>query len=105
MSDRTRCTGDIMLATNSTDVPTARSVLIPSSHSSLVTHHHVPLGMSDGLSFSLAIFQLAFSCIVSVVLWRLTAWQRRYEGLEGRLNDIAARLVDERFRGVAREVA
>jgi predicted nucleic acid-binding Zn-ribbon protein len=60
-----------------------------------------PLGLSDGWSVSLAIFQLGFSAVVSVTLWRLSAWQRRYEGLEQRLQDATERLVDERLRATA----
>lgn len=52
----------------------------------------------------LAIFQLVFSAIVSVTLWRLTAWQRRYEGLEDRLHEATTRLIDERFRSMTHEV-
>src|SRR4051812_34474193 len=60
-----------------------------------------PLALSDGWSVSLAVFQLAFSAVVSVTLWRLSAWQRRYEGLEEKLQDATARLVDERLRATA----
>ena len=63
-----------------------------------------PLALSDGLTISLAVFQLAFSAVVSVALWRLTAWQRRYEGLESKLNDATARLIEERFAAMARQV-
>ena len=63
-----------------------------------------PLALSDGLHISLAVFQLAFSAVVSVALWRLTAWQRRYEGLEQRLHETTARLVEERFRAMTHEV-
>src|SRR6476659_9141508 len=64
----------------------------------------VTLALSDGLSVSLAVFQLVFSAIVSISLWRLTAWQRRYEGLEGRLHEATTRLVEERFRALTRDV-
>lgn len=64
-----------------------------------------PLALSDGLSVSLAVFQLVFSCVVSLVLWRLSAWQRRYEGIENRLNDMAGRMVDERFRSMGQELS
>lgn len=53
---------------------------------------------------SLTVFQFVFSAIVSLTLWRLTAWQRRYEGLEARLHEATGRLVDERFRAVTGEV-
>lgn len=62
------------------------------------------LGISDGFSVSLAVFQLVFSAIVSITLWRLSAWQRRYEGLEGKLHEATTRLVDERFRAMTHEV-
>jgi ABC-type transporter Mla subunit MlaD len=62
------------------------------------------LALSDGLHVALAMFQLAFSAVVSVTLFRLTAWQRRYEGLDARLQEAASRLVDERFRGMTHEV-
>jgi hypothetical protein len=62
------------------------------------------LGLSDALTVSLAVFQLVFSAIVSISLWRLTAWQRRYEGLEGKLHETTTRLVDERFRAMTHEV-
>jgi hypothetical protein len=62
------------------------------------------LALSDGLTVSLAVFQLVFSAVVSVSLWRLTAWQRRYEGLEGKLNDATTRLIEERFAGMTRQV-
>ena len=62
------------------------------------------LAVSDGLTVSLAVFQLGFSAVVSVSLWRLTAWQRRYEGLEGKLNDATNRLIEERFAGMTRQV-
>jgi hypothetical protein len=64
----------------------------------------VPLALSDGLSVSLAVFQLVFSAVASVTLWRLSAWQRRYEGLEAKLQETAARLVDERLRAITHEV-
>ena len=63
-----------------------------------------PLALSDGLTISLAVFQLVFSAVVSVSLWRLTAWQRRYEGLESKLNEATARLVEERFAAMTRQV-
>jgi hypothetical protein len=62
------------------------------------------LALSDPLTVSLAIFQLVFSAVVSISLWRLTAWQRKYEGLEGKLNDATTRLIEERFGGIARQV-
>ena len=62
------------------------------------------LAASDNVTIVLAIFQLVFSAIVSVSLWRLTAWQRRYEGLETKLSDASARLIDERFSAIARQV-
>ena len=62
------------------------------------------LALSDPLTISLAAFQLVFSAIVSISLWRLTAWQRKYEGLEGKLNDATTRLIEERFGGIARQV-
>ena len=62
------------------------------------------LALSDGLTVSLAAFQLVFSAVVSVSLWRLTAWQRRYEGLEAKLNDATTRLIEERFAGMTRQV-
>src|SRR5688572_6425271 len=63
-----------------------------------------PLAASDGVTVFLAIFQLVFSAVVSVSLWRLTAWQRRYEGLEGKLNDATTRLIEERFASMTRQV-
>ena len=56
------------------------------------------------LTIFLATFQLVFSFVVSLTLWRLTAWQRRYEGLEARLHEATTRLVDERFRAMTHEV-
>ena len=56
------------------------------------------LAISDNLTVFVAVFQLVFSAVVSITLWRLTAWQRRYEGLEDRLHEATTRLVDERFR-------
>jgi hypothetical protein len=64
----------------------------------------IPLALSDSVTVSLAVFQLAFSAVVSVSLWRLTAWQRKYEGLEGKLHEATTRLIEERFGGVARQV-
>ena len=64
----------------------------------------VTLALSDGFSVSLAVFQLVFSAVVSVTLWRLSAWQRRYEGLEGKLHETTTRLVDERFRAMTHEI-
>ena len=64
----------------------------------------IPLALSDPLTISLAAFQLVFSAVVSISLWRLTAWQRKYEGLEGKLNDATTRLIEERFGGIARQV-
>ena len=64
----------------------------------------LPLALSDGLHISLAVFQLSFSAVVSVTLWRLTASQRRYDGLEQRLHETTARLVEERFRAMTHEV-
>src|SRR5678815_4633994 len=63
-----------------------------------------PLALTDGLTVSLAAFQLAFGAIVSVALWRLTAWQRRYEGLEEKLHDATTRLIEERFGAMALQV-
>ena len=63
-----------------------------------------PLALSDALSVALALFQLFFSAAVSIVLFRLTAWQRRYEGMEVKLQETANQLVDERFRGLATEL-
>ena len=62
------------------------------------------LAASDQVTVFLAAFQLVFSAIVSISLWRLTAWQRKYEGLEGKLNDASSRLIDERFSGMTRQV-
>ena len=61
----------------------------------------LPVAASSDLSVPAAAFQLLFSALVSLVLWRLTAWQRSYEGLEQRLNDAAGRLADERLRALA----
>ena len=63
-----------------------------------------PLALSDALSVSLAVFQLAFSAVVSVSLWRLTAWQRKYEGLEGKLHEATTRLIEERFVATTSQV-
>jgi hypothetical protein len=62
------------------------------------------LALADSVPVSVAIFQFAFSAIVSVSLWRLTAWQRKYEGLEGKLHEATTRLIEERFGGIARQV-
>ena len=62
------------------------------------------LALSDNLTVFLAAFQLVFSGVVSLSLWKLTAWQRRYEGLEDRLHEATTRLVDERFRAMTHEV-
>jgi hypothetical protein len=62
------------------------------------------LALSDGAQVTLAIFQLGFSCIVSVVLWKVTAAQRRNEGMETKLGDLASKLVEERFRGMSHQV-
>jgi hypothetical protein len=62
------------------------------------------LATSDHVTVFLAVFQLVFSAVVSVSLWRLTAWQRKYEGLEGKLHDASARLIDERFAAMTRQV-
>ena len=62
-----------------------------------------PLAASDGVTVFLAVFQLVFSAIVSVSLWRLTAWQRKYEGLEDKLHEASTRLIDERFAGMTRQ--
>ena len=62
------------------------------------------LALSDNLTVFLAVFQLVFSFVVSLTLWRLTAWQRRYDGLEERLHEATTRLVDERFRAMTHEV-
>ena len=62
------------------------------------------LATNDNLTVFVAAFQLVFSAVVSITLWRLTAWQRRYEGLEDRLHEATTRLVDERFRAMTHEV-
>ena len=62
-----------------------------------------PLALTDGVTVSLAVFQLVFSGVVSVSLWRLTAWQRKYEGLEAKLHDATARLIEERLGGMTRQ--
>ena len=41
---------------------------------------------------------------MSISLWRLTAWQRKYEGLEAKLHEATTRLIEERFGGIARQV-
>jgi hypothetical protein len=64
----------------------------------------IPLALADSLTVSLAVFQLVFSAVVSISLWRLTAWQRKYEGLEGKLHEATTRLIEERFGGIARQV-
>src|SRR5215217_7536244 len=83
-----------------------RSLITP--HSSLAGSRNrsgnTVLAISDNLTVFLAIFQLVFSFVVSLTLWRLTAWQRRYDGLEQRLHDATTRLVDERFRSMTHEV-
>ena len=60
--------------------------------------------MQSNLPVFLAVFQLVFSAVVSLTLWRLAAWQRRYEGLEDRLHEATTRLIDERFRAMTHEV-
>ena len=62
------------------------------------------LATVDALALPMAAFQLAFSAVVSLALWRLTGWQRRAQGVEARLHEAAGRLVDERFRAVTTEV-
>src|SRR5688500_14115081 len=62
------------------------------------------LALTDSVTIALAVFQLAFSAVVSVSLWRLTAWQRKYEGLEGKLHDATSRLIEERFAAMSRHV-
>jgi hypothetical protein len=66
--------------------------------------HTFPVALADALHVALALFQLGFSACVSVVLFRLAAWQRRYEGMEAELQDTANLLVEERFRALATEV-
>ena len=73
-------------------------------HDALHAGLALPLAMSDGFSFSLAVFQLVFSAVVSLALWRLTAWQRRYEGMEAKVQETTTRLVDERLRSINQEV-
>ena len=63
-----------------------------------------PLALSDPVTVFLAGFQLVFSAIVSISIVRLSAWQRKYEGLESKLHDATARLIDERFGGVSGQV-
>lgn len=63
-----------------------------------------PLALADGVTVFLAVFQLVFSGVVSVSLWRLTAWQRKYEGLEAKLHDATTRLIEERFGAMTRSV-
>ena len=62
-----------------------------------------PLALSDAVTVFLAVFQLGFSAVVSVALWRLTAWQRQYDGLEGKLHEATTRLIEERFGGMTRQ--
>ncbi len=52
-------------------------------------------------SAALTFIQAVFSAIVSLALWRLSAWQRRYEGLEHRLHDATGRLVDQRLAAMS----
>lgn len=59
---------------------------------------------ADGVTVPLALFQLVFSAVVSLALLKLTAWQRRYEGIEDRLHEASCRLIDERFRAMTHEV-
>jgi hypothetical protein len=62
------------------------------------------LALSDPAQITLAVFQLAFSAVVSIVLWKLTAAQRKTEGMETKLGDLTAKLVEERFRGMTHQV-
>src|SRR5687768_12807661 len=55
------------------------------------------LALADSLPVPLAVFHLVFSPVVPVPLWRLTAWQRKYEGLESKLHEATTRLIEERF--------
>lgn len=68
---------------------------------------HAPmyeLALGDSLTVGMGVFQLVFSAIVSVSLWRLSAAQRQYEGLEQKLHETTTRLVDERFRAMTHEI-
>jgi hypothetical protein len=63
------------------------------------------LALSDGVQISLAVFQLAFSAIVSLSIWKLTVKHRKTEGMEASLSELTAKLVEERFRGISHQVA
>ena len=71
---------------------------------SLPAHLPLPLALADGMTVALALFQLVFSAVVSVALWKLTTWQRRYEGLEDRLHQTTTKLIEERFRAMTHEL-
>src|SRR4051812_7655844 len=75
-------------------VPVMRLVLAPFAAPA-------PLALSDGWSVSLAVFQLGFSAVVSVTLWRLSAWQRRDGGVGQKAQGATARLGGERPRANA----
>ena len=51
-------------------------------------------------SAAITIFQVVFSAAISLALWRMTAWQRRYEGAEQRLHEATGRVIDERIRAL-----
>lgn len=59
---------------------------------------------TENVSSAMSAIQIVFSAVVSLSLWKLSAWQRRYEGLEHRLHEATGRLIDERIRVVTTEL-
>jgi septal ring factor EnvC (AmiA/AmiB activator) len=51
----------------------------------------------EAVTLPLAVLQAMLSAALSVVLYQLKGWQRKYDGLEDRLGDSAGRLVDQRI--------
>jgi len=53
---------------------------------------------------AITVFQVLFSAGISLTLWRMTAWQRRYEGSEQRLHEATGRVIDERIRALTSQL-
>lgn len=51
----------------------------------------------ESVTLPLALLQAMLSAALSVVLYQLKGWQRKYDGLEDRLGDSTGKLVDQRI--------
>ena len=71
----------------------------------MVMPHAMLAVVSDAWIIGFGIFNALFSAAVSVAIWRLTAAQRRSEGMETRLIDLTSKMLDERHKTTQEQLA